>query len=196
MKLTKRIKPGKYHGEGFIKKLILTIALLGFSIFSFPLLADDSDIGPRPGLKPLDEKGTMQISDRDRCPVCAMWVVKYRKFAAAIQLKDGKTFYLCSTGCMLRSWMQPEIFLGVAKEELKRSVVQDYFTGNQVSGRSVYWITGSDVIGPMGPALVPLQDRQHVEVFKKRHGAKEIFRLSEMTDEKWQQLTGKKAAPK
>jgi hypothetical protein len=48
----------------------------------------------------------------------------------------------------------------------------------------------------MGPALVPLKNEQHLDVFKKRHGAKAVFRLSEMTDEKWQQLTGKKAIPK
>jgi hypothetical protein len=48
----------------------------------------------------------------------------------------------------------------------------------------------------MGPALVPLKNEEGLEVFKKRHGAKAVFRLSEMTDEKWQQLTGKKAIPK
>ncbi len=97
---------------------------------------------------------------------------------------------------MIRSWMHPDIFLGTTKTELKRSVVQDYFTGEQVSGGSVFWVAGSDVIGPMGPALVPLKKEEDLEVFKKRHGAKAVFRLSEMTDEKWQQLTGKKAIPK
>jgi hypothetical protein len=92
--------------------------------------------------------------------------------------------------------MHPEIFLGAAKEELKRTVVQDYFTGEQVPGGSVYWVAGSDVISPMGPALVPLKNEQHLNVFKKRHGSKTVFRLSEMTDKKWQQLTSKKAAPK
>ena len=183
-------EPTKISVRYFINLIKVLVCLCGFSIFPAAVFADDAMSGPKPGLLPLDERGTMQITDRDRCPVCAMWVVRYREFAAAIQLKDGKTFYFCSNGCMLRSWMQPEIFLGVAKAELKRSVVQDYFTGKQVSGRSVHWISGSDVIGPMGPALVPVKDEQHVEVFKRRHGAKEIFRLSEMTDEKWQKLTG------
>ena len=175
----------------FIHSITLAVCLFGFSFLSSAVHADDSRTGPKPGAVPLDEGGTMQISAQDRCPVCAMWVVKFREFAAAIQLKDGRTFYFCSNGCMLRSWIQPEIFLGIVKEELKRSTVQDYFTGEQINGRSVYWVYGSDVIGPMGPAIVPLKDKQHVEVFKKRHGAKTIFRLSEMTDKKWQQLTGK-----
>ena len=160
------------------------------------MLADDSNVGPHPGLKPLDESGAMRISSQDRCPVCAMQVSKHQKFACAIELTNGRTFYFCGSGCMIRSWMHPDIFLGATKTELKRSVVQDYFTGEQVSGGSVYWVAGSDVIGPMGPALVPLKNEQGLDVFKKRHGATAVFRLSEVTDEKWQQLTGKKATPK
>ncbi|MGD8663023.1 MAG: nitrous oxide reductase accessory protein NosL, partial [Desulfobacterales bacterium] len=169
---------------------------LGFSILRASALADDSRAGPHPGLKPIDDSGAMHISSQDRCPVCAMQVSKYQKFACAIELMDGNTFYFCGSGCMIRTWMHPEIFLGVAKTEIKRSVVQDYFTGDQVSGESVFWVAGSDVIGPMGPALVPLKNEEDLEVFKRRHGAKAVFRLSEMTDEKWQQLTGKKATPK
>ena len=180
----------------FIKPVVLLVSIFGFSIFHFAAFADYSKGGPHPGLKPLDNSGGMQISSSDRCPVCAMQVSKHKKFACAVQLMNGNTFYFCSTGCMIRSWMHPDIFLGAAKAELKRSVVQDYFTGEQVPGQSVHWVAGSDVIGPMGPALVPIKNEQHLDVFKKRHGAKAVFRLSEMTDEKWQQLTGKKAAPK
>jgi nitrous oxide reductase accessory protein NosL len=196
MQLQKNAKQGSLFKREFIKRVILLVGIFGFSIFHFSVLADDSKAGPQPGLKPLNESGAMQISSQDRCPVCAMQVSKHKKFACAVQLINDKTFYFCGTGCMIRSWMHPEIFLGVTKQNLKRSVVQDYFTGEQVPGRSVYWVAGSDVIGPMGPALVPLKNEQHLDAFKKRHGAKAVFRLSEMTDEKWQQLTGKKAASK
>jgi copper chaperone NosL len=196
MQLQKDLKNGKVCKKQFIRRAILLVGLLGFSILRVSVLADDSKGGPHPGLKPLDESGAMHISSQDRCPVCAMQVSKHQKFACAIELNNGKTFYFCGSGCMIRSWMHPDIFLGTTKTELKRSVVQDYFTGEQVSGGSVFWVAGSDVIGPMGPALVPLKNEQDLEVFKKRHGAKAVFRLSEMTDEKWQQLTGKKAIPK
>jgi len=196
MQLLKDTSQGKIVKREFIKRVILLVGIFGFSILHFSVLADDSKAGPQPGLKPLDESGAMQISSQDRCPVCAMQVNKYKKFACAVQLMNGNTFYFCGSGCMIRSWLHPEIFLGAAEEELKWSVVQDYFTGEQVPGGSVYWVAGSDVIGPMGPALVPLKNEQDLDVFKKRHGAKAVFRLSEMTDEKWQQLTGKKAASK
>jgi nitrous oxide reductase accessory protein NosL len=193
MRFNKDTVQEKILKNEFIRGIFLLVALFGFSILAYSALADDQKARPQPGLKPLDESGAMQISIQDRCPVCAMQVSKYKKFACAIQFIDGRTYYFCGTGCMIRSWMHPEIFLGAAKEELKRTVVQDYFTGHQVPGGSVYWVAGSDVIGPMGPALVPLENEQHLAVFKKRHGAKTVFRLSEMTDEKWRQLTGKQA---
>jgi len=196
MQLQNDIKNGKICKNQFIRRVILLVGLLGFSILRVSVLADDSRAGLHPGLKPIDDSGVMHISSQDRCPVCAMQVSKYQKFACAIELINGRTFYFCGSGCMIRTWMHPDIFLGATKTELKRSVVQDYFTGEQVSGESVFWVAGSDVIGPMGPALVPLKNEQGLEVFKKRHGSKAVFHLSEMTDEKWQQLTGKKAIPK
>lgn len=179
----------------FFKCFILVAGCIAVLLFGPAVWMGQAASGAKPGLKPLDEHGRMQISAQDRCPVCAMKVSAHKKFSSAIQLTNGETFYFCGTGCMIRSWLHPDIFLKADKSELKKSLVQDYFTGQQVDGLAVYWVAGSDVVGPMGPALVPILDKGHLEIFKKRHGGKAIFRLGEMTDEKWQQLTGKKAAP-
>jgi len=148
---------------------------------------------PKPGLHPLDENGRMRISRGDRCPVCAMKVAKHRPFVSAIQLDDKTTYYFCGTGCMIRSWLHPEIFLGVDKVDLRRPVVREYFTGHDIDARDAIWVAGSDVIGPMGSALVPLKDEVSLKVFKQRHGGKTTFRLKEMNDARWYTITGKKA---
>ena len=147
--------------------------------------------GPFPGVKPLDENGRMQISPEDRCPVCGMKVIRYPKFAGAIELRNSATFYFCSTGCMIRSWMHPAIYLGTTPTELKQPVVQEYFTGRQVDGRSIIFVFGSDVIGPMGPALVPVMDENSLKIFKKRHGGKSQFLLNDMDGDKWLEMTGR-----
>lgn len=148
--------------------------------------------GPQAGIKPLDGKGRMQISTGDRCPVCGMNVIRYPKFAGAIQLNNGTTFYFCSTGCMIRSWMHPEIYLGTAPINLKLPVVKEYFSGRDVDGRNVFFVFGSDVIGPMGPAMVPILDRADLNVFKKRHGGKTPFLLNDLNDDKWFEITGRR----
>ena len=94
---------------------------------------------------------------------------------------------------MLRTWLHPEVFLGVERSKLKRAVVREYFTGAHIDAAQAIWIAGSDVAGPMGPAIVPLADEQAASVFERRHGGKHRFRLAELSDEKWKQMTGKQA---
>jgi nitrous oxide reductase accessory protein NosL len=94
---------------------------------------------------------------------------------------------------MLKAWLHPEIFLKSARQTLALAVVQDYFSGRQVDAREVFWIAGSDVIGPMGPAMVALQGKHSVDAFLKRHGGRRVFRLQELTDELWFSLTGQSA---
>jgi nitrous oxide reductase accessory protein NosL len=151
--------------------------------------------GPLPAVLGIDETGRLRFSEEDRCPVCAMKVRDHPKFVCGIELRDGRTFYFCGTGCMIRSWLHPEYFLDAKKGDLVRCVVQDYFEGLHVDGMSVTWVAGSDVIGPMGPALVPLKDEKSLEAFRGRHGGRVTFRLADLDDSKWEAVTGRKALP-
>jgi copper chaperone NosL len=148
---------------------------------------------PAPGMQPLDENRQMRISSGDRCPVCGMPVMNYEKFAGAVQLKDETTYYFCSAGCLIRAWLHPEIFIGAPRGALQTAVVREYFTGRTIDARRVFWVAGSDVIGPMGPALVPLRDKRSVQTFIHRHGGHDTFLLDELDDERWFAITGKKA---
>ena len=169
--------------------------MLCIALLSWPLAAAAAEApGAMPGKLPLGEGLALQISAPDRCPVCAMPVHRHAKFAAAIQLNDGSTYYFCATGCMIKSWLHPEIYLNRAKEDLARPVVQEYFSGRPMDARDVVWVAGSDVIGPMGPYLTPLSG-DNLEPFRKRHGGKRTFRLLDMDDALWESITGKKAVP-
>lgn len=176
-------------------KAIVLVSILSVALFlAVPLQAADRG-EPVPGSRPLDETGQMQISPGDRCPVCAMMVKKHRKFASAIQLEDGTTYYFCGTGCMIRSWRHPEVYLAKEKNQLKKPVVRAYFTGETLDARAVFWVAGSDIVGPMGPALVPLKSQANLDAFRKRHGGKTVFRLEELTDDRWLAITGRPAVP-
>jgi len=58
----------------------------------------------------------------------------------------------------------------------------------------VSWVAGSDVIGPMGPAMVPVKGESALEAFKRRHGGTAVFLLEELDPDKWFAITGRKAA--
>lgn len=140
---------------------------------------------------PLDEGGGLHVSPGDRCPVCAMEVREHAPFASAIQLLDGRTYYFCGTGCMIRAWLHPDVFLGVEREQVRRAVVTEYFGAAAVDASTAIFVAGSDVVGPMGPALVPLRDQADVATFRARHGGTTVFRLGELDDRRWQEITGR-----
>jgi nitrous oxide reductase accessory protein NosL len=179
-----------------LRHLSLVIAATAAGLFAAksPAAAETQTAEPAAALLPLDPQGRMQISASDRCPVCAMRVDRHPKFACAIQLKDQRTYYFCSAGCMIKSWLHPEIFLGKAAEQFKRAVCREYFSGQTLDAREVIWVAGSDVLGPMGPAVVPLADASHLAAFRRRHGGRTTFRLSELNDAKWEAISGKPAA--
>ena len=149
----------------------------------------------RAGQRPLGEGLALQVSEGDRCPVCAMQVAEHQDHAAALALDDGTTYYFCGNGCMMRSWLVPEAYLGVAEGRLALPVVQEYYSRKPMDAREVLWVADSDVQGPMGVALVPLADAAAAETFRRRHGGKAPFRFEELRAETWEGLTGKGAKP-
>jgi copper chaperone NosL len=166
----KKINPGP------IAIICLSVFVLGFCLTHFANA---------------DEQTGIEVGKDDRCPVCAMKVALYPKFACTMELVDGRKFSFCAAGCMIRAWLHPEVYLKAEKADIQNVWVQDYFTGKKINGSSAFWVAGSDVIGPMGPAFVPLQSESDVKAFKRRHGGKTVFHLTDITDEKWNEINSR-----
>jgi nitrous oxide reductase accessory protein NosL len=115
-----------------------------------------------------------------------------KKMLSGIELDNGRTFYFCGTRCMLKAWLYPKVYLGVKDAKVRRAVVTEFFTGAYVDAKNVNWVMGSDVVGPMGPMIVPLLGDEALLTFKERHGGSITFRLGELNASKWEAMTGKK----
>lgn len=148
-----------------------------------------------PSQAALGEPAPAAVPATDRCPVCAMDPSKHPENAATIELDDGRTYHFCGTGCLLRTWLHPEVYLEVDRAHLKRAVVHEYFEGGELDAAAAVWVGGSDVVGPMGPALVPLASEEDAAVFRERHGGTHTFRLADLDDALWLEIKGKPAAP-
>ena len=145
--------------------------------------------GPQCAMHPLAADGQLVPSATDRCPVCAMFPARYPQAAAAMTLHDGTTYYFCSNGCLFRTWLRSKVYLGVPQKQIERLVVLDYFSGKPIDARTATWVAGSDVIGPMGPAIIALQNPAHVAAFTKRHGAQTIFTFDQLDDHLWRTVS-------
>ena len=148
--------------------------------------------GPAVARRSLAADGQMIPSPSDRCPVCAMFPARHPQTAAAMTLIDGPTFYFCSNGCLFRTWLRPRVYLSQPQEAIARLVVRDYFSGRPIDARTATWVAGSDVIGPMGPAIVALDDAGQLAVFKNRHGGTTVFTFSQVNDSLWKQISQRK----
>lgn len=163
--------------------------LLSASLILVPGPVPAAEGGPAPASKSLSADGKMTLSESDRCPVCAMFPARRPQTAAAMTLKSGETFYFCGNGCLLRTWLRPTIYLGKKQEAIDRLVVQDYFSGQPIYGRTAIWVAGSDVVGPMGPAIIVLGDPDQLGTFKNRHGGKTVFTFDQVDDDLWKQIS-------
>lgn len=169
--------------------LLMLFAMAGPTLSGDPAKEPSGQrLQPQAALQPLAADGQMQISDPDRCPVCGMFPVKRPQTAAAMMLADGRTFYFCGNGCLLRTWRNATTYLNVPPESIRRMVVRDYFSGSSLDAQEAWWVAGSDVIGPMGKALVALSTEEDVARFKERHGGARVFQLSQMDDALWAAL--------
>jgi nitrous oxide reductase accessory protein NosL len=175
------------------RSMLLGMIMAGMILFGSHVLAADN--GPTPAVKPLSADGELAVSESDRCPVCAMFPARHPRSVAAMILKSGETYYFCSNGCLLRTWLRPTVYLRRDREDIDRLVVQDYFSGKPIDGRTATWVAGTDVVGPMGPAIIALGDAGQLATFKKRHGGSTVFDLEQLDDDLWKHISRHELAP-
>jgi copper chaperone NosL len=51
----------------------------------------------------------------------------------------------------------------------------------RINARDAFYVIGSEVLGPMGHELLPLETREDAEEFKRDHGGKQILRFEDVT---------------
>lgn len=180
-----------------MRKLLIVVLCTGFLLVTNACSRSRSapQAGPLAAQQGPDPQGHPRIASTDRCPVCGMYPAKNHRFAGAIELNDGRAFYSCGPGCLLKMHLHPEVFLKAERSAIRRAIVQEYLEGKPINAADATWVQGSDVIGPMGPALVPLATEADVATFRERHGGKNVFRLSELDDARFEALTGRKVLP-
>ena len=117
---------------------------------------------------------------KDRCPVCGMFVEKYRNWSATVVFEDGSQVFFDGPKDLFRFLLDPARY---EREEssIADVFVTDYYTTKFVNAREALFVVGSDVTGPMGRELVPITTREHAESFRADHGGEQILTFDEVT---------------
>jgi len=142
------------------------------AFFATPMITimRDLDVPLRPG-------------EKDRCPVCGMLVAPYPEWTGQVRHSDGTTVFFDGSKDLFRYLLSLDRY---APERNRKSVaavfVTNYYDGEVIAARTALFVSGSNVMGPMGPELVPHRSREAAEDFMRDHAGRQILRFDEITE--------------
>ena len=118
----------------------------------------------------------------DTCPVCGMFVAKYPEWIATVVYKDGHAHHFDGAKDLFKYLLDlPKWAPGHRAEDIIDIGVTEYYGLGLVGAREAWYVIGSDVLGPMGHELVPLESAADAEEFRRDHAGRRILRFDEVT---------------
>jgi nitrous oxide reductase accessory protein NosL len=128
------------------------------------------------------DKGTAAVPPGAKCPVCGMFVVKYPDWTASVRFKDGSTSYYDGPKDLLSHYLDTARYTpGKRQTDIVALTVKEYYSVALIDARSAFFVTGSDVYGPMGSELIPFSTEKDAASFKLDHKGKRMLRFNEIT---------------
>ena len=120
--------------------------------------------------------------ESDRCPVCGMFVARYREWLATIVFRDGDVVHFDGPKDAFKFWLDMQKYdpRGHTQKDVKDFGVTAYYSTDMIDARKALYVIGSDVLGPMGHELVPHPDMYDAETFMKDHHGKAIVRFEDI----------------
>jgi copper chaperone NosL len=130
------------------------------------------------------EKGMPKPTAKDKCPVCGMFIFKYPDWTSAVIFKDGSRAFFDGPKDMFKYLHDLKRYNPSKKtEDIDAIWVLDYYAISPINARNAWYVLGSDVFGPMGRELIPLEKESEAKEFMKDHKGKKILKFSEVTAE-------------
>lgn len=118
-----------------------------------------------------------------KCPVCGMFVAKYPKWAAEVQIGTQK-HYFDGVKDMMKFYFSPASFHKKATQSMiTKLLVSDYYTLKAVDAKSAWYVVGSNVHGPMGHELIAFGTKKDAEAFETDHYGKKVVSFEQITPE-------------
>jgi copper chaperone NosL len=130
------------------------------------------------------EKGMPKPTAKDKCPVCGMFVAKYPDWTTIVLFKDSSHVFFDGTKDMFKYLFDMKRYDTSRKaDDVQTVLVNDYYRLFLMDARRAWYIIGSDVYGPMGRELIPLEKESDAREFMNDHNGKKMLKYSDITRE-------------
>lgn len=155
-------------------------AIRSFLLLIIFLIASSAFAASKSGLTP---------SAKDKCPVCGMFIAKYPDWVALSRFKDGSTLFFDGPKDMFSHYFDTQRYTpGKRQAEIVAMSVKEYYSLKMIDAKSAFFVSGSDVYGPMGAELIPFATQKDATDFMKDHKGKRILRFNEISPQTIQLL--------
>lgn len=135
------------------------------------------------------DKSSVAVPAGAKCPVCGMFVAKYPDWTAAARFKDGTASYYDGPKDMFIHYFDTARYTpGKRQDDIASLAVKEYYSLVMIDARTAFFVSGSDVYGPMGSELVPFSTEKDAASFKLDHKGKRVLRFNEITRQTIQSL--------
>ncbi len=115
------------------------------------------------------------LDGSERCARCGMIIAEHPKWEGRMHKKGEERVLFCAPRCLLMTNPADKDSSGT---KLK---LRDYYSTDLIDARAAWFVAGSDVMGPMGPDLIPFADKKSAKEFMAEHHGKALYRYSELT---------------
>ncbi|MCU0836192.1 MAG: nitrous oxide reductase accessory protein NosL [Chromatiaceae bacterium] len=116
------------------------------------------------------------------CPVCGMFVAKYPEWIATVLYADGHAHHFDGAKDLFKYLLDLARWApGHQAGDIRAIGLTEYYGLDLIPARDAWYVIGSDVLGPMGHELIPLETQADAEEFRRDHKGARILRFDEVT---------------
>jgi len=120
-----------------------------------------------------------KIEANKECPLCGMYPARYPQFNCQIVFKDGGYEAFDSAVGLLVYLLFPDK-TGIKPKPVREIYFKDYFKENWMEAGKAIFVTGSNIMGPMGVEFLPVDSEQAANDLKKQENGQDIVHYNEI----------------
>lgn len=129
------------------------------------------------------EARPVEIQQGDKCAVCGMFVSRYPGWIAQIIFTDGTYAVFDGPKDMFRYYFNLNKYNASKKQsDILSLYVTEYYSNRLIDAKKAFFISGSDVYGPMGVELIPVAGEKNAKEFLRDHKGRNIRKFGEITE--------------
>jgi len=138
-------------------------------------------------VNPSNKHSKIDVPNGAKCPVCGMFVYKYPKWAALIEV-NGKKYYFDGVKDMMKYYFFDGDF-PYDRAKISKMEVTNYYTLEAINAKDAFYVYDSKEYGPMGRELIPFTTLNEAKSFIADHGG-ELMKFSDITPKNVMALDG------